>query len=284
MVRMTQRATTPGTGPAADTGTVGHLRWRSYGAGPPVLLLHGLHDDGRCWEPLLPLLPAGLRYVAPDARGHGGSGLPDGPLTADALAADVIAVLEAVCGPAVLVGHSMGGQTAAVVAARRPDLARALVLEDPKWWDAAEAGEVGNPFDESLRRQQATPLERLVAQGRKDEPLWPEDELLPWARAKHAVAPALSDRDLAFRSTRWEPVLAAVRCPVLLVLGSPRRGALVDRPEAERMRAACGAAVSVVTLDAGHTVRRDERRAYAEAVTAFLGEHVERPPAQAHIR
>ncbi len=98
------------------------------GEGRPVVLLHGLMGRGSTWWAVARWLGRHGRVVAPDARGHGRSG-PGGPWTTDRLAADVVEILEAT-GPAVVVGHSMGGLHGLVAAARRPDLVTALVVED----------------------------------------------------------------------------------------------------------------------------------------------------------
>ncbi len=52
------------------------LAVRSWGAGPPIVLLHGWGQSSRAWQRLAPLLP-GFRLVAPDLRGHGASDVPD---------------------------------------------------------------------------------------------------------------------------------------------------------------------------------------------------------------
>jgi pimeloyl-ACP methyl ester carboxylesterase len=96
------------------------------GGGPPVLLLHGLMGCAATWAPVAAWLPG--RVLAPDAAGHGRS-QARGPWTTGRMAQDAAELLEAV-GPAVVVGHSMGGLHGVVLAARRPDLVRALVVED----------------------------------------------------------------------------------------------------------------------------------------------------------
>lgn len=117
------------------------LRW---GQGPVSLVF--LHANGFCASTyaglLAPLVQAGAGSIlALDLRGHGRSTLPADPLLMDSWnvhAADVAAALDAAPegvrpGGAVLAGHSMGGQSAHLLAAARPDLAARCVLLDPVW-------------------------------------------------------------------------------------------------------------------------------------------------------
>ncbi|HET8674119.1 MAG TPA: alpha/beta hydrolase [Thermoleophilaceae bacterium] len=106
------------------------LSYEERGGGDPVLLIHG--TGGNVWDPLPGMLAsAGHRVIAYDRRGFGASAHPaikDPPRhTADAAA--LLQGLNAV--PAIVVGHSMGGIIALDLAARHPDLVRALVLVEP---------------------------------------------------------------------------------------------------------------------------------------------------------
>lgn len=108
----------------------GSLRVAAWsGTGVPVLAIHGITSSSRSW----PFLAGALDnpVFAPDLRGRGRSnGLP-GPRGMRQHAEDCAAVAEAAGGaPMVVVGHSMGGFVATVLAATRPDLVRALVLVD----------------------------------------------------------------------------------------------------------------------------------------------------------
>jgi pimeloyl-ACP methyl ester carboxylesterase len=99
---------------------------------PPLLLLHGITASHRSWSWLVPGLADRYRVLAPDFRGHGRSGRAPGDYAPQRYVDDAIAVLEqAAAAPAIVIGHSLGGVTAAALAQQRQDLVRALVLEDP---------------------------------------------------------------------------------------------------------------------------------------------------------
>ncbi len=100
------------------------------GSGRPVVLLHGLMGRATTWWPVARELVRHGRVLGPDARGHGRSGRPTGGAwSPERMTADVVELLERI-GPAALVGHSMGGLSALLAAARRPDLVTAVVVED----------------------------------------------------------------------------------------------------------------------------------------------------------
>ena len=100
--------------------------------GPTVLMLHGITSSTDTWNWLVPHLAADYRVLRLDFRGHGQSGRAEGSYHFPSYVSDAIAVCEQVAGsPCVVVGHSLGGGTAAAMAQQRPDLVRGLVLEDP---------------------------------------------------------------------------------------------------------------------------------------------------------
>lgn len=105
---------------------------RTGGGKPPVVLLHGLTANGACWTPLARELEKDYDVIMPDARGHGNSSTSEDGYRYDDLADDVIGLIEALglTNP-VLIGHSMGGMTAAVVASRNSKRLGGLVLADP---------------------------------------------------------------------------------------------------------------------------------------------------------
>ncbi len=100
--------------------------------GTPVLFLHGVGSSARTWDWLPPAVTQGRRIVRVDQRGHGRSDHATGTYVLARYGADAVAVLrELVAGPALIVGHSLGGVVAWWVAQNHPELVTAVLLEDP---------------------------------------------------------------------------------------------------------------------------------------------------------
>ncbi len=97
------------------------------GTGPTVLLLHGQPGTAASWDPVSGLLAEAFRVLAPDRTGYGTSSGEARGLAANAeQAARILDTLGA--GPATVVAHSWSGGAAVLLAVRRPDLVRGLVL------------------------------------------------------------------------------------------------------------------------------------------------------------
>jgi pimeloyl-ACP methyl ester carboxylesterase len=117
----------------AATRSTAKLFMTEVGTGKNVMLLHGWTCDSHDWSWQLPLFESKYRVVAADLRGHGRSEvMPSGAYTP----ADYVADIEGLISTKypgqkfVIVGHSMGGQIAARLAAKRPDLVSAVVSVD----------------------------------------------------------------------------------------------------------------------------------------------------------
>ncbi len=128
-----------------DVGDV-RLHYRIDGPedGAPVVFANSLGTDMRLWDPILPLLPPGLRLIRFDKRGHGLSTCPPSPYSMGALVSDTERLLDHLqVKDCVFVGLSIGGMIAQGLAVKRLDLIRAMVLSNtaakigtPELWDA----------------------------------------------------------------------------------------------------------------------------------------------------
>jgi pimeloyl-ACP methyl ester carboxylesterase len=125
------------TGPVHRDVTASGVRLRVVedGDGPPIVFVHGMFVDSRCWDAVRGELSGSFRVITPDLPGFGQSEKPPPsrfPYGIDAFAegiADLFAGLE--LGRSALVGHGLGGAVAMTLAASHPELVSHLVLIGP---------------------------------------------------------------------------------------------------------------------------------------------------------
>ncbi|BDG71366.1 alpha/beta fold hydrolase [Roseomonas fluvialis] len=100
------------------------------GAGPPLVLLHGLFGAGQNWGGIRSVLARRMRVLTPDLRNHGASGR-DPDMSYAAMAADVAQTMDAAGMPrAAVLGHSMGGKVAMALALAHTARVERLVVAD----------------------------------------------------------------------------------------------------------------------------------------------------------
>jgi pimeloyl-ACP methyl ester carboxylesterase len=114
------------------TRSGGRIGYDVEGQGPLVLLVPGMGDLRSTFRFLAPSIrDAGYRVATTDLRGQGDSDATFDSYGDPETAGDVVALLEALGGSAVIVGNSMGAAAAVLVAATRPELVRGIVLIGP---------------------------------------------------------------------------------------------------------------------------------------------------------
>lgn len=244
------------------------------GSGPRnVVLLHGLTDDGRCWDRVAEALVDDFDLVVPDARGHGRSSAigPDG-FSVPRLAADVAGLLDRLgLRDALVFGHSMGAITAAALAAERPDLVRAVVLEDPP---------LDVPHVSASARREETRADlaswRALAPGERHvraavaHPEWARIETDPWADSKADVDPMIVDHLDLFDGYDWRGVFDRLTVPGLLVTGDPAIGAIATPATAHEAIGRWSTGRILHVAGAGHSIHRDAWDAAMDPVRAEL--------------
>ena len=113
----------------ADVGQLELNHAEGMPSGPPFVLLHGGSARWQYGETMLKARAERWHVYAPDLRGHGRSDRASGRYRLLDYAVDVAVLLERVVGePAVLYGHSLGGQVAVVAATRAPAVVRAVIV------------------------------------------------------------------------------------------------------------------------------------------------------------
>jgi pimeloyl-ACP methyl ester carboxylesterase len=177
------------------------------GAGPPVLLLHGWPQHWWIWRKVIPALAEDRRLVCPDLRGFGWSEAPAGRYELGELAADMVALLDALELDEVdLIGHDWGGYTGFLLCLDAPERIRSYLalgiihpwFEPPKPTPAAlQRGAyqvlLASPFvGESVLRFLPGFVKLALRRGAHPDMRWSEEELGSYAeslrRRDHALA------------------------------------------------------------------------------------------------
>ncbi|HUK99601.1 MAG TPA: alpha/beta hydrolase [Nitrospirota bacterium] len=242
---------------------------RTGGSKPPLILLHGLTANGACWAALAHAIEGEYDVIMPDARGHGKSSMPDYGYRYEDHANDVIGLIKTLRLPLpFLIGHSMGGMTAAVVASRNPKLLRGLILVDPTFLSPKVQREIcdSNVADQH-RRILNTSLDKVVAETRIRHPDRSLDTLVLIARARLETGMNAFDV-LTPPNPNYMQLVSAIDIPSLLVIGdtasvvSPAVAAelqrLNPRFQVEQIR------------EAGHGAPYDQPERFAVVVKSFL--------------
>ena len=239
--------------------------------GRPIVFANSLGTDLRVWDTVLPLLPAGLRVLRYDKRGHGLTDCPPGPWSIADLADDLAGILDTRgIRDAAIVGLSVGGLVAQALATRRPDLARVLVLSNTaakigtaeSWNDRIAAVETTGiaPIADAV-------LERWFTAPFRADPA----RLAPWrnmlartpAAGYAATCAAIRDADLT-EGTR------GLTLPTLTLAGDADGSTPPDLVR-ETAESIVGARFEIVR-GAGHIPCVEQPEATAALISAFLKE------------
>ena len=252
------------------------LHYQRAGAGGRTLVFaHGLTDSGRCWLPVAEQLAGNYAIVLYDARGHGRSEAPEQGYTYDNLAADMAGLIGALgLERPVVIGHSMGAATAGLAAARYPDLARAIVLEDPPiatHFDGSDRRPVADQWRADNLAQKQMSRDELIAWKQAQSPKWSAAELDPWSEAKQLVSPHALDI-VATPGTSWSGLADQITCPILLITGDVDAGAIVTPEAAAALEARWQNSRVAHVGGAGHNIRREGFEPYMATLRGFLGE------------
>jgi pimeloyl-ACP methyl ester carboxylesterase len=195
------------------------LAYRTFGTGSTnVVLVHGWMMSGAVYDDLLAAAgDDGVRWIVPDLRGAGRSGSADGTYTIEQYAKDVIAVADA-AGAAtfVVVGHSMGGQIAQLIAATWPDrvIGAALLCPVPASGMALPDEARGLFFTSGQNREMQKTILGLAC---KQLPEAARERMLD--DAAKITPECIQGAFTAWTSASFVDKLGAIRAPVL-VLGT----------------------------------------------------------------
>jgi pimeloyl-ACP methyl ester carboxylesterase len=219
--------------------TVNGVRLACYVSGPddapPLVLLHGLTGQANTWNVVGARFAEHFRVYAVDMRGHGESDRP-GDYSFEGMAQDVSGLLDQLGLDQVdLLGHSMGGTVAYLIAEQQPSRIRKLVLEDTP---------------------PPSPIGRAVPERPAEQPTD-----FDWA-----VVPGIF-RQLNDPDPVWWDRLGEITAPTLIVSG----GATSHVPQDKVAEAAARIPDATIhEIPVGHRIHASRPEEFAEVVLGFL--------------
>ncbi len=279
-----------------DTGKVELNYAEGPPNGPPFVILHGGSGSWQYAEAFIDILKDRWHVFAPDFRGHGDSGHVPGHYAVRDYADDIIAFLAGVVRePAVLYGHSLGGEVAIMVAAQRPDLLLADIHGDVPLSRKQHTTQEDN-FHRAMNKlwhQLAGKPEAEIEIALRDmpvkipgadEPIRAEDALgkeSPWfpfqASNLHRLDPdvlaaVLAGPDVMLDGYDPETLLPAITCPVLILQADPAAGGGMSDAEVDMGLKLLPEAQVVRLKGIDHSLHAMHSQEILDAISPFLSD------------
>jgi 2-succinyl-6-hydroxy-2,4-cyclohexadiene-1-carboxylate synthase len=261
------------------------LHAEEWGAGTPLVLLHGFSGSASTWEPARALLGTRHRVIAIDLPGHGGSPAPAPAIRLRDVADALVAVLDrAGVRQAAWLGYSLGGRAGLHVATAHPSRVSRLVLEStsPGIRDAGERATRSAADDALAARLEREGVARFVerwmaqplfaSQARLDVTILARERTVRLAQSAGGLAAALRALGPGKQPPLWEH-LPAIGTPALVVAGADdERYAAIATAMAHRL----GNGRLAIVPEAGHAVHLENPVPFWSLVCAFLDERRDR--------
>ena len=255
-----------------------HYYYSKSGTNRPFIFLHGMMDNGMCYDRVAEQFIGDHDVYLLDARGHGRSS--DFPPKFDFL--QMVDDIKDLCEheqlhDVTLMGHSMGGAEAAQFAATYPELVKAVILEDPGFLGKFQKMLMGlfGIFFALFLRHEDNPRSLSVYEERskKMNATWDERDQLVWAKAQQELVTHHPSRLLSLLKKMPDgiDVISRIHVPILLV--TSEKG-LVKKKIVKRLQAVNSGLQWKHVEGAGHNIRREQFQVALDVVKEFLS-HVE---------
>jgi pimeloyl-ACP methyl ester carboxylesterase len=251
------------------------LSFDDGGAGVPVVLVHAFPLDRRMWAATRAELGDGVRLLTPDVAGFGGSTVPDGDPSLDAVADQLAALLDRLgLEQAVVGGLSMGGYIALAFARRHPDRLLGVLLADTKATADTDAAAQNRRRIASVALAEGSArvvVEEVVPNlvGPTTAAARPEvlEAVRVLAAQAHPAAIAWAQRAMADRGDSFD-VLRRLDVPVLVLVGD--EDAVTPLGEAAAMSGTARRALLHTFDGSGHLSAMEQPAAFAAALRDWL--------------
>ena len=246
------------------------LHYRDEGQGLPVLLFHAFPLNGEAYEKQLKALSGRYRFIIPDLRGFGRSGLGEGPTEMARIAQDALALLDALkVDSAVVGGVSMGGYASMALLREDAGRVRGLVLVDTQ---ATADDEVGRARREASAQEAMREGPEAVVRALLPKVVVEPDspvgrEVAAMMRTATPAGIAAAQRGMALRPDSKD-ILARYAGPALVVVGE--KDPVTPLEKAKQMADLITGARLEVIPDAAHLPNQEQPERFNAVLDSFL--------------
>jgi len=259
-----------------DTGEVALNYAEGPNNGPPLLLMHGIWGFWQGWQPVINSVINRWHVYAIDFRGHGKSGRTPNHYHLKDYARDISAfITQNLDEPAVLMGHSLGGMVATMVAGEHSDKVKALIIGDSqlnldprKTYERFSQGDLTRMVFPIIRDLAASDLSLLeIARIIGEGSVTPASRFSALAISRHdpsAIGAWVDCLDSYEEYSRMvegfdcDRLISNISCPILLVQCNPELGGVLTDKEVKYIKSAHPDVSHVYLEESGHGMGIDE--------------------------
>lgn len=240
--------------------------------GAPILLLHGATKRWQSFSPIISDLANYLHVYAIDFRGHGKSKpTPGAYRLQDYLNDCYFFIKEKIRQPTIILGHSLGGMIAIMLAANHPELVRSLVVIDAPLTMtslrelAFAQGELANHLIQWLR------INKIFNSS------WLHKNFIPESLSQcdpDMLVAIINEFETTFHQYEIEELFPKIKCPTLLIRGSSERGSLIRDSDIKKILELLPSLSHIKIPHVGHSPIREDKKSVLKAVEKFIKETV----------
>ena len=262
------------SGDVKANGITLHYYRTGNGSLPPMALSHGYTDNGLCWTDLAFAMEKKYDVIMYDLRGHGLSDAPATGYSIEDNVSDIVGLIHALkLQHPVIIGHSLGGSIAAVVAAQYPDIPKKVVLIDPPgllkplFETSEDMNRARSWFTKDMNNLKHLSKEELIKVAAQRHPAISEAARGRWADSKMQMKPQIIDSVLTIPPLK--SYLPKITVPTLILKADAND--TIRKMEIDAVSAMPNIRI-VHVKGAGHLVHLERPEESLAALNDFLGD------------